>query len=240
MRNPSFIGSVHHQPADEGGGSSLPYSENLIFDFDIDGAGASDGDLINLVNDASGNGHNLVSDGGTGRPFWTNDVGVLNGYGFAVFDGTTDWLRNATINQAQPITMYMVCKSFEAPGSIKTYFANTNASLLFTMRCSFGWDDYNFGGGAVTESITLPIGWRIYTVVATNTTSIIYTNNVAYINELQPGSINPLEGLTVGANRSSTPGQFGDLQITRLMAYAELHDATKRSNMWWYLDDRYF
>ena len=76
---------------------------------------ASDGDVIGAAVDKSENGHDVTQATTAKKPVYK--VGIQNGLGCALWDGSDDWLASAAFTEiTQPITYFHVAK-YTAVGS---------------------------------------------------------------------------------------------------------------------------
>lgn len=83
---------------------------SVVIRYDVNALGLNDGDPIATITDSSGNHWDGFQTTAANRPYWTNDVSILNNLGYAHFDGTDKLNTNYVTSYSQPLTAFIVAR----------------------------------------------------------------------------------------------------------------------------------
>jgi hypothetical protein len=186
----------------------------------------ADGDTIGSVESQVGGGSLGAPADDTRRP--TYKTNIQNGLSVGRFDGSNDYLTNATAITADASqTIFIVAKKTTAASSdTRVLLAmNANASVFTDTDLIVGHAYYRDSGSNPVSLTGTPNAWNIIAIKYTSTASVsVYVNGGA-ANTFDPDdSYSTATLLSLGAN--SAAAQFGDYDIGRVLIYsAALSDA---------------
>jgi hypothetical protein len=190
----------------------------------------ADGDPIGSIVDGVGGTVYLTASGDdTTRP--TYETGIQNGLSVARFDGSNDYLSNATAITADASqTIFLVVKKRGAvSGTGQVLMYGTSSSQLYTDSDSPSTTGYNWYANSAPAEVaigTTPTNWNILAFKVTSAAAMaVYANGGAAAASFDPhDDITTTTNLAFGAQSGGTLP--GDYDIGRILVYsAALSDA---------------
>jgi hypothetical protein len=183
----------------------------------------ADGDPIGAILCSAGSTIKLSAPADASRP--TYETNIQNGLSVARFDGSDDYLTNATAIDADASqTLYVVLQKRAAPNStVRTMFAYAVAASIVT--------DTDIGAGYVYVQNSTPAqvdvggtatNWSIITLKYTD-----LSNLSVYVNGGAPTAMNPADNYAtstaffVGANQAAA--NDSDIDVGRILLYSAVH-----------------
>jgi hypothetical protein len=183
---------------------------------------ASDGDPVDRIDDYSGNGNTLVSNGGSGRPTLRNSGAQW----WLAFNGTSHYLQ-AAFTLAQPYTRVSAAQQVSWTGGDRLWDGKTsNGGILFQNGTTP--QVYMFAGSSNPFSSAMTVGANhVVTEIFDGASSVLAIDNNGD-NTGNPGSADP-DGATIGARGSASSGfsdilWFGAIWIGRALDSGEIAD----------------
>lgn len=180
----------------------------------------NDGDAVSSWTDLSGNGFHQTQSGGS-RPVLKKNI--LKAKSVVRFDGTDDYLRNASVTATQPNTTYIVVAG--GSGTYAAYDSQTNQSTRQNFFYISGALSA-FAGSQVTSATTVGTGFVKATVSYDNTAGYIRKNGVPYASgTIGTNSLGGTAGLLIGAvlNDGGNPFLFFAGDVAELIGFNGRH-----------------
>lgn len=216
---------------------------NLYALYDFNCLNLSDGTIITNVPSLGTLSATLIS---TNGPYYTNNVAEINNRGYGRFNA--NYLMGSAGFSDNPETVFIVMQDLPNPNAIEhVIFDNSNNNiqpggrkqLLF----SYSGGVYEYGGvsgfeiqaGPYTQATNWIVTEMYLNGPADGSGSYVKTNNITAMS----GTWGPsrIQGITLGANGNY--GQNGDCKIAWAAWFTTALDATTRSNIFWYLTNRF-
>lgn len=192
---------------------------------------------VSLWTDLSGAGNNATQSTAGLRP--TLQTNGINGLPSVRF-GTTNWLFNASMTNAQPLTLFAVARQTGGGAGFRTMLDGVASSprlLLWYIVGSSKWGV--FGGTAtVSQSSTSSTNWAIVTAVADGSSSRFRINS-ATEGTGNAGTQGISGGFTLGDAFVRT-GEFRfNGEIGELIVFSRVLSAVERTQVRGYLNNKW-
>jgi len=185
------------------------------------------GSSVSAWKDCSGNGNDVIQSDINSQPTYLTNT--LNGHPVIKFDGTTDYLRNTTFSQTQPLTVFVVWHVNSTNGG--TVFDGVNSRIL--LRYFNNMQAY--AGASLIYNKSIPFT-NLSTIEYNSSNSAIYENGVL-MNSGDLGT-NILDGLVIGSVVSND-GLFLDGYIAEIIMYNTVLTNNERIAIETYLSKKY-
>jgi len=212
------------------GGSYIPPAADILADYN-----PGDADTVTVVTgvsalaDAAGVSPNLEQSTGNEQPLLI--AGGLAGFDTMLFDGSNDFIFQASGNFSQPTTIYLVGRQITWVDGGGFYDGLNNGSMRFKMRTAEPQLGIEAGGDVGTISLAEG-SWGIFTAIFNGGSSQIRLNKEAAVT----GDAGPFSGQRFRVGIGSS---FGNVEIARIVAYTVAHDTSAQNAIIQGLADQY-
>lgn len=183
--------------------------------------------------DSWANAYHLIETASNTRP--TNS-GTINGHLYVEFDGVDDCLRsttytnNSTLNHE--IWLYAL---YYGPTNAASYFFDSTNSTYYNILESRSVGCLGVEAGTLRNLCqNLTNMWVVYCLAFSGANSFFSTNYVP-ITISTPGT-KTMSGLYLGRGQG---GNFSKLRVPEIITYGETNTGPNRSNIFWYLTNKY-
>lgn len=203
--------------------------------YDINALALNDGDTVSSVTDSAGLGYDLLSSGAA-MPYWTNNPSLLNGLGYLVFDGTSDYVRAVFASYAQPTTFFLVARCYSDGATTAVWCDNgDNTTFQVLLHSNFA---VAANCGLYLENAPQITTWQVWEICFNGASSFIKYN--AGTTKLSGNlGANARKGITIGQGRNNADALYKRMDVAFATFYTNTLDATTTSNINYYLKTRF-
>lgn len=187
----------------------------------------ADGDIVLGVTDKSGVGHHLSE--ATNGP--TYKAAIQNGRSILRFDGTNDILADATLNQSQPNTWFIVAK--HATTANRHFFDGATTRQLLGVDGASHWTI--FAGSVVSGTTVVDANFHQHSAVYNGASSGHWVDAAADPASANAGA-NAHVSLIVGKENG---GAFLGCDIAEMLLYGSALGTTSRQTVEAYLKSKW-